>query len=428
MSIARRMIFISLAIAVSFACSSTPENEPPVIEPSTPPAVDSTSTPDPDPEPGPSGMSSVEFAKNMGAGWNLGNQFDAFNNGVSGETAWGNQKATPELFQKLKEYGFKSVRIPVTWLGQVGAAPDYTINTAWLDRVAEVVGYAEDAGLNAIINIHHDGSDGKYWLDSKGCAADPEKQSATIAQLKAMWTQIANKFADKGDFLIFESLNEIHDGGWGWGDNRKDGGKQYKILNEWNQAFVDAVRATGGQNSTRFLGVPGYCTNPDLTIEHFVKPSDPADDRLLVSVHFYDPNTFAIEAKFTEWGHTAAKGKKESWGDEENVTKVFGKLHDKFIANGTGLYIGEWGATRRAAERDEKFRLYYIAYVSKAAADLGIPLFFWDNGSTGVGHEAFGIINHKDGTLLDKGSAVVYNIMQSFDPNITLQDIYNKAP
>lgn len=373
-------------------------------------------------------ISSVEFARNLAPGWNLGNQFDAFKEGVLDETAWGNPKVTPQLFENLKKYGFKSVRIPVTWLGRTGEAPDFTIDSKFLDRVASMVEQAERAGLNVIINIHHDGADGKNWLDPKGSAANPAKQEATIARIKTTWRQIADRFADKGDFLIFEGFNEIHDGGWGWGDNRKDGGKQYKVLNEWNQAFVDAVRATGGNNATRFLGVPGYCTNPELTLEHFVKPTDSADDRLLVSVHFYDPTTFAIEAKFTEWGHTASKDKKEAWGDEENATGTFKKLHDKFIAEGTGLYIGEWGATRRANPRDEKFRLYYIAYVSKAATEAGIPLFFWDNNSPAAGHEAFGVINHADGTFLPQGEAVVKAIMQSADPDVTLQSIYDAAP
>lgn len=422
MRLFKKLLTMSLPLMMMAACSSTPAgSEQPADKPETPPS-EQPSTPDA------SSISSVEFAKSMAPGWNLGNQFDAYNNGVAAETAWGNPKATAQLFSKLKEYGFNSVRIPVTWLGHIGKAPEYTIDSVWLDRIAEVVGYAEDAGLKAIINIHHDGADGKNWLDPKGAAEDPAKHEAIKQQLKAMWTQIANRFADKGDFLIFESLNEIHDGGWGWGDNRKDGGKQYKVLNEWNQAFVDAVRATGGKNADRFLGLPGYCTNPDLTVSHFVKPHDSATDRQLVAVHFYDPNTFAIEAKFTEWGHTGTKGKKETWGDEDNVRNVFQKLHDKFIANGTGLYIGEWGATRRANEHDEKFRLYYIAYVTKAAATLGIPLIFWDNGSTATGHEAFGIIRHDDGALLDKGSAVIWNIINSLDPNVTLQHIYDKAP
>ena len=180
--------------------------------------------------PGNDGNLAWQMAGRLGIGWNMGNHFDAHNNGLSGETFWGNPKATQATFTKVKAAGFNTVRIPVTWLGHIGPAPDYKIEEAWLDRVAEVVGYAEAAGLNAIVNMHHDGGDSKYWLNIKTAALNAEVHQQIIDQVKAMWGQIADKFKDKGDFLIFESFNEIHDGGWGWGANRNDGGKQYRCL------------------------------------------------------------------------------------------------------------------------------------------------------------------------------------------------------
>ena len=113
-------------------------------------------------------------AQTMGIGWNLGNHFDAYNDGVSGETVWGNPKASQATFNKVRAAGFSTVRIPVTWLGHIGEAPDYKISEAWLNRVAEVVGYAENAGLFVILNMHHDGADSNHWLDIKTAAKDPE--------------------------------------------------------------------------------------------------------------------------------------------------------------------------------------------------------------------------------------------------------------
>ena len=372
---------------------------------------------------------SVAFARALAMGWNLGNQFDAQNNGVASETAWGNQPTTAELFRSLAAAGFRAVRIPVTWLGHFGEAPDYALDQAWLDRIDQVIGYAHDAGLRAIINIHHDGG---TWLDIKAAANDAEKNKAVTAQIKAMWTQIAERYKNHGQFLVFEAFNEIHDGGWGWGDNRKDGGKQYATLNGWNQTFVDAVRATGGNNATRYLGIPGYVTNPALTIDHLVLPDDSATDRLLVAVHFYDPNEFAIEGKYTEWGHTGNAAKKASWGDEDNVTDTFDSLVKKYVNNGTGVYVGECGATTRANDRDERFRLYYLEYVWKAATDRGLPLFFWDNGSTSTGNEAFGLFNHATGAFIGKRSQPAVEIMNkayyTTDPAYTLQSVYAGAP
>ena len=154
-------------------------------------------------------MASGTLARWLGMGWNLGNQLDAIAEGVSNETVWGNRPVTQVTFDKLAAAGFTSVRIPVTWMGHIGSAPEYKLEESWLKRVEEVVGYAEKAGLNAIVNIHHDDN---YWLSMKKAIQGEEQNEAIKAQLKAVWTQIAARFKDKGHFLLFEAMNEIHDG------------------------------------------------------------------------------------------------------------------------------------------------------------------------------------------------------------------------
>jgi endoglucanase len=377
------------------------------------------------------GENAMAVAQSLGLGWNLGNQLDAHKNDIASETAWGNQPTTQAAFNKIAASGIRTVRIPITWLGKVGAAPTYTIDAAWLNRVAEVVGYAETAGLNAIINLHHDGADSHYWLDIKNAALNETVNTQVKAQLSAMWTQIANKFKDKGNFLVFESMNEIHDGGWGWGANRTDGGKQYAVLNQWNQVFVDAVRATGGNNSNRYLGVPGYVTNIDLTYNHFVLPTDAASNRLMVSVHFYTPTEFAIEDKFSEWGHTGATGKKATYGNEDEVKSKFGMLKTKYVDNGIPVYIGEMGCVHKSAARAELFRKYYMEYVCKAARTYGLAPVYWDNGSAGAGKECFGLLNHATGNYLNNGKEmidVMAKAVSNDDPTYTLESVYNSAP
>lgn len=382
----------------------------------------------PNPQPQPDN-DAIALSRRLGLGWNLGNQMDAHANGMADETCWGNGVATQATFDRLAEVGVTTVRIPITWLGKVGAAPHYTIDEAWLNRVAELVEYAKCAGLNAIINIHHDGADSAHWLDIKNAAINETKNEEVKAQIAAMWTQIAQLFKDEGDYLIFEAFNEIHDGGWGWGENRNDGGKQYATLNQWNQTFVDAVRAVGGENSSRYLAVPGYCTNPDLTIEQLVLPNDPATNRLIVAVHFYDPFEYTLNAKFSEWGHTGKD--KESWGDEENVTNIFGKLKTKFIDKNIPVYIGEMGCVHRNNERAESFRKYYLEYVCKAAIDHGMAPIYWDNGSADSGRECSGLINHADGNFLNNGKEIFEVMTRAIFTNsstYTLKSIYDEAP
>ncbi len=163
----------------------------------------------------------VKRTMELGLGWNMGNHFDAYSNGVASETAWGGTPATAATFTGVKAAGFKTVRIPVTWLGHIGEAPDYTLDEAWLNRVYEVVGYAENAGLNVIINTHHDEDHGDgHWLNLANAMNSEDANTQIKEEIAAVWTQIANKFKDKGSFLMMESFNElIYGSQWSIGSN-----------------------------------------------------------------------------------------------------------------------------------------------------------------------------------------------------------------
>lgn len=183
-----------------------------------------------------------------------------------------------------------------------------------------------------------------------------------------------------------------------------------------DNSFVDAVRATGGNNATRYLGISGYCTSPNLTIKHLQLPTDPAQDRLLISVHYYDPATFALEDKFAEWGHTGAPSKKESWGDEEHLKKVFAALRTAYVEKGIPVYIGEMGCVHRNNNRSEAFRKYYLEYVCKAARTNGMAVFYWDNGNAGAGRECSGLMNHTTGTYVNNGKDVIDVMTKGISP------------
>ena len=305
---------------------------------------------------------STELLAKMKLGWNLGNAFDAHQN----ETAWGNPVVTPDLLQAVAKSGFDLVRIPVTWAMHMGPAPDFTIDPAFLTRVSEVVDYARDAGLYAIINIHHDGADGSKeveWLtlnDATGAVTDANDE-AVRARFIAVWRQIAAKFSGYGEELLFESMNEIHDG---YGQPNP---KYFETVNKLNQAFVDLVRASGGNNAQRHLVVPGYNTNIDHTLKGFKLPTDPTKDRLILSVHYYDPYLFALMGQKNTWGKASPEN--DGWGQEDFVITQFDKVKTQFIDKGTPVIIGEYGATHQDGFED--YRRYYMEYVTKAAVDRG---------------------------------------------------------
>lgn len=378
----------------------------------------------------------VKFGMSMGIGWNLGNQMDAHYNGCSYEEGWGNKAATQQTFNGVAKAGFRSVRIPVTWMGHIGNAPTYTIEGGWLDRVAELVDMAHKAGLIVIINIHHDGfgaqdtpSKGYHWLDLPGAAKDEELNQRIKQELTMVWLQIGKRFANYGEWLVFETLNEIQDGGWGGGANRTDGGAQYRVLNEWNQVCVNAIRAAGGMNETRYIGVPGYVCNPDLTVENLVIPEDVTPNRIMVAVHSYDPWDFAGSATVQEWGHTGVDVVEGA--DENAYVGMLNRLFNMYIRRGIPVYFGEFGAVRRAGKEDEAFRLYYFRYICKAMRDRRMSALYWDNGNSKAGNDGFGVIDHRTGKYIGSGEQAVRAMVDSWennDPSYTLQSIYDSAP
>ena len=378
-------------------------------------------------------------------GWNMGNHFDAFYNGswagekegYPDEEVWGGAKATQATFNGVAKAGFSSVRIPVSWLKMIGDAPDYKINQEWLDRVYEVANFAHNAGLYVIVNTHHDENHGVnntyQWLDIKNAAKDPSLNAEIKAEIYAVWTQIAQRFADCEDWLILESFNELNDGGWGWSTEfRADPTRQCNILNEWNQVFVDAVRGAGGHNATRWLGVPTYAANPEFE-KYLTLPDDPAG-KTMVAVHFYDPFDYTLgEPQYTDWGHTAAPDRKADGGDEDHVRNVFNNLYTKYVANNVPVYLGEFGCSMRSMSNSRAwaFFLYYLEYVCKAANTYCLPCFLWDNGAVGDGQEKHGYIHHGTGNYIGSSKIPIDKMVKAWNndsDSYTLQSVYDSAP
>lgn len=372
-----------------------------------------------DPSPLSNEESPIDFAISMGMGWNLGNQMDAYVNGVASETSWGNAAATEATFATLENAGFKSVRIPVTWMGHIGVAPTYTLDKAWLDRVEELVGWAHKHNLKVIINIHHDGfgaetdayKKGFLWLNLPAAVKDETTNTRIKQELTMIWIQIAQRFKNEGEWLIFETLNEIQDGGWGSGANLTDGGAQYRVLNEWNQVCVSAIRAAGGENSHRYIGIPGYAANPGLTVDHLVMPEDEVENRLMIAVHSYDPWVYAGEAKVNTWGNPNG----QPGADEQAYDAMLNRLYNKYVRVGVPVYMGEFGCVRRTNQKDEINRLYYLSYVCKAMSQRHIPALYWDNGTTGSGADSFGLIHHATGHYIGNGIEVVSTMINAFN-------------
>lgn len=319
-------------------------------------------------------LTNANIINAMGAGWNLGNALEAVKtDGTVSETAWGNPAVTKYLLKVVSEAGFKTVRIPLSWVDAVSVTGDtYTINNdrfaALLARAKEVVDWARDYDLFVIINIQHDGADGVTgsWLD-----VDAANQTGIRAAFAEVWSRIATEFKDYDQHLIFESMNEVME----QNNYGAPSDTTWANINALNQIFVDTVRSKGGHNDVRFLLIPGYNTNIDQTVSSkFVLPTyNGSTDRIMVSVHFYDPYNFTLN---TGAGSTTTLDQE----DYDTIEDQFYKLKTKFVNKGIPVVIGEFGAVDK--NNYSAIKSYITAVVDEAKIDK-LGYVYWDNGYTG---------------------------------------------
>lgn len=317
------------------------------------------------------GLTALEATRLMGNGINLGNTLEACDNNVgiktntplSYETHWGQPKTTQAMIDGMKAAGFDTIRIPVAWMTNATHLyeGDYTIDADYMDRVEEVVRYARKAGMYVIINDHWDGG----WYGMFG-SESAETRALAMEAYKGMWQQIAERFRDYSDYLIFESANE--ELGGRFDENSPlycsdsvvtylNDDERYALTNEINQTFVDVVRATGGNNATRFLLIAGYGTNIDQTCDdRFQMPKDTAVSKLMVSVHYYDPWSYcgaSSAASATKWGKVS---------DYEYMDQQLAKM-TKFTEAGYGVVIGEYGALPCSDGLKDNTLAYHAAFL-----------------------------------------------------------------
>lgn len=343
-------------------------------------------------------LSQTEIVAAMGAGWNLGNQLEAVNNKMPGETNWGNPVITKELITLVKQAGFQSIRVPVSYLNMIGPGPDYQINEAWLERIAQVVDYCIENDLYVVINIH---GDGYYTIDGGWLLCGESNQEEIREKYKAVWHQIATYFKDYDEHLIFESMNEVFDGSYNTPNRTR-----YENINRYNQIFVDTVRTSGGNNDQRWLIVPGWNTDINYTAGNygFTIPTDeyrsskiPAgEQRIMISVHYYSPWDFCgtENGNVTQWGNEVTDHSKEAGYDKESdMVSKFKKLYSVFISKGYPVFIGEYGAIDKTSydASNNYYRAYFLKRLCELSQQYGCIPMYWDNGYNGV--HGFGLFN-----------------------------------
>lgn len=362
-------------------------------------------------------LNQSQIVEAMGPGWNLGNQLESVTDNVPEETNWGNPVITEKLIQSVKSAGFKSIRIPVSYFAKIDDDKDYTIDSKWLDRVQEVVNYCIKNDLYAVINIH---GDGYNTIDGGWLLCNGKNQTEIKKKYKKVWKQIAERFKNYDEHLLFESMNEEFDGSYS-----EPNKEYYQNINDYNQIFVDTVRKTGDNNTKRWLIIPGWNTNIDYTAgdygfklptdQYRDKSIDKEEQRIMISVHYYSPWDFCggENGVITQWGNEADDPSKTSTTcDETYMKNQLNLMKTTFADKGYPVFIGEYGSIDKTSydSENEYYRAYFARKLCQLSRKNGCIPMYWDNGYNGV--HGFGLF---DRTTCEVTQPVIIDaIMEGF--------------
>ena len=362
-------------------------------------------------------LNQSQIVEAMGPGRNLGNQLESVTDNVPEETNWGNPVITEKLIQSVKAAGFKSIRIPVSYFAKIDDDKDYTIDSKWLDRVQEVVDYCIKNDLYAVINIH---GDGYNTIDGSWLLCNGKNQTEIKKKYKKVWKQIAERFKNYDEHLLFESMNEEFDGSYS-----EPNKEYYQNINDYNQIFVDTVRKTGDNNTKRWLIIPGWNTNIDYTAgdydfklptdQYRDKSIDKEEQRIMISVHYYSPWDFCggENGVITQWGNEADDPSKTSTTcDETYMKNQLNLMKTTFADKGYPVFIGEYGSIDKTSydSENEYYRAYFARKLCQLSRKNGCIPMYWDNGYNGV--HGFGLF---DRTTCEVTQPVIIDaIMEGF--------------
>lgn len=341
---------------------------------------------------------------NMGVGWNLGNTLDAHaqrvhnpndgaywnGQGLESENSWGQPYTTKELIAMLKDAGYGAIRVPVTWYNHMDK--DGKIDAEWMKRVRTVVDYVIDNGLYCILNVHHDtGADNNNmttWIK-----ADMDSYNSNKSRFEYLWTQIANVFKDYDGHLLFEGYNEMLDVKSSWcyasmnvtgGYNTTIAASAYDAINCYAQSFVDAVRKTGGNNTTRNLIVTTYAASCGTgtwnyhlqdPLKNMKMPTDNFSGHIIFEVHSYP------QLVNTNNGVTTTRSIEEL---QREIDSTINNLKTYLAAKGGPVIIGEWGTSnvdagsgRTDYDLRRELMLKFVDYYVRKTKEAGIGTFYW---------------------------------------------------
>ena len=330
--------------------------------------------------------SATQLMKLINVGWNIGNTLEA----TGGETSWGNPLITRDLIRGYKALGINALRLPCAWDSH--ADDGGNIDAQWMARVKEVIDWIVAEDMYVMLNIHWDGG----WMEEHcGTNNMTENEIAQVNEkVRSYWTQIATEFRDYDEHLLFACANEP----------AVDNAAQMAVLARYEQTFVDAVRATGGNNEFRVLVVEGPSTDITQTLQMMTMPTDATPESLALEVHFYSPWWFVVNVdddykrKPTEqpyltwfWGKDYIQYGAHDEMQEEQMMALFQQMKARYVDRGIPVIVGECGSDNRECPNatwpsDDFYqhfldsRVYYHRFMVEQMKNNGMTPFIWDTG------------------------------------------------
>ncbi len=299
-----------------------------------------------------------DLNKKLGKGINMGNMFEA-----PSETEWGNP-FKDDYFKRISSLGFNHVRIPIRWdvTARCQQTEPFTINATFLERIKTVVDLAKKENLLVIINMHH----------HEAIFANPDAQKAKFL---SQWAQIATFFKDYDSGLLFEVMNEPN---------------LNLTPDKWNTFFSDALSEIRKTNKTRAV-LMGTANWGGLGSVSSLKI--PADNNLILTIHYYDPFNFTHQGADWVNGSTPWLGTK--WEntnlERDEIIGQFKYLKEFANQNNLPIHIGEFGAFSKA---DLESRVLWSNFLARWFEQQGFSWAYWEFSA------GFGIYNPATGQYL----------------------------
>jgi endoglucanase len=247
-------------------------------------------------------------------------------------------------FKMIKDAGFSSVRINLHPFTQMDS--QNKINSNWLETLDWVVNKGLEANLMVILDLH----------EFTAMADNPDAKKEMFL---SFWGQVAPRFKDRSDKLVFEVLNE---------PNKK------LTVEMWNTFLLEAVKIIRESNPGRTLIIGPGNWNGIESLNTLKLPEN--DQNIIVTVHFYHPMRFthqgaAWAAEYKNLGDIKWTGTPDEKEEIESKLKV---AADWSLKNDRPIFLGEFGAYDKG---DMDSRARYTAFVARTAEKLGFCWAYW---------------------------------------------------